>query len=119
MNSDVPDRQGGVMDGQIRIVAPGPNSQPARTPEAQLLRPPADWIHVPPGDAALTRRVKAAGPTWTVQQKRGRKTFSLGLWAPRDVVEVIQRQLAAERAKPQHAQRREADARRRAQNQVE
>ena len=32
---------------------------------------------MPPGDAGLTRRVKAAGPSWTVIEKRGRKTVFL------------------------------------------
>lgn len=107
------------MPDQTRIVAPGPDDQSVRTAEGTVLRPPADWVLVPPGDAALTRRVKAAGPTWTVQHRRGRKTFSLGVWAPRSVVEVIRGQLAAERATPQHARKKEADSRRRDQQQAE
>jgi hypothetical protein len=31
---------------------------------------------LPPGDAALTRRVKAADDHWVVQEKKGRKVFS-------------------------------------------
>ncbi len=31
---------------------------------------------LPPGDAALTRRVKEASDHWVVQEKKGRKTFS-------------------------------------------
>ena len=34
------------------------------------LVPPADWVLVPPGDAALTRRVKAGGPHWLVKEKK-------------------------------------------------
>jgi hypothetical protein len=83
-----------------------------------VLRPPNDWELVPPGDPALTRRLKAAGPTWTVQEKRGRKTFSRGVWAARAVVEAIRAELAAERAEPQYARRREADARRREREQA-
>ena len=52
---------------------------------------------LPPGDAALTRRVKAAGPTWTVQEKKGRKTFSRGVWADASTIESIRSQLATER----------------------
>jgi hypothetical protein len=74
---------------------------------------------VPPGDAGLTRRIKAAGPTWTVQEKRGRKTFSKGVWAPAAHVEAARAALAAERATPQYAKRREADARRRENEQAD
>jgi hypothetical protein len=100
------------MPHQTLIVAPGPDARTVRA-NGELLHPPADWILLPPGDAALTRRVKEAAPTWTVQQKRGRKVFSQGVWAPSGVVETIRSQLAAERATPQYANRRAADARRR------
>src|SRR5207253_1240422 len=69
--------------------------------------PPADWTLVPPGDPGLTRRLKAAGPTWTVQEKRGRKPFSRGVWTARATVERIKSDLAAERADPKYARRRE------------
>jgi hypothetical protein len=83
------------------------------------LCPPPDWILVPPGDPALTRRIKAAGPTWTIQQKRGRKVFSQGVWAPQAVVEAIRAQLVGERATPAYGRRREADARRRDREQAD
>ena len=101
------------MPHQSRIVAPGPDDRCVRAATGELLSPPADWSLLSPGDAALTRRVKADGPTWTVQQKRGRKVFSLGVWAPTDRIEAIRQQLAIEREKPQYAQRRKADAERR------
>ena len=37
------------------------------------MSPPLNWVCLPPGDAGLTRRVKAAGPSWAVVEKRGRK----------------------------------------------
>ncbi len=70
------------MPDQTRIVAPGPSDRTVRTADGKILHAPADWELLPPGDATLTRRVKAAGPTWTVQVKKGRKTFSRGVWAP-------------------------------------
>ena len=84
-----------------------------------MLIAPADWTLLPPGDAALTRRTKAAAPTWTVQEKVGRRTFSRGVWAPAAVVEAVRRELAAERADPAHERRRQADADRRAREQGE
>ncbi|MFN7811579.1 MAG: DUF2293 domain-containing protein, partial [Planctomycetia bacterium] len=60
---------------------PGPQPQTVRTPQGQTLPVPPDWELLPPGDAALTRRVKAAGEFWLVQEKVGRKMFSRGIWA--------------------------------------
>jgi hypothetical protein len=107
------------MADQTRIVLPGPDDRSVRTAGGEILRPPADWVLVPPGDAALTRRVKAGGPTWTVQEKHGRKIFSRGVWASQAVVEAVRLELAAERALPQYVRKREADARRRKRTQTD
>lgn len=101
------------MPDQTRVVSPGPRPRTVRTAEGQLLEPPADWVLVPSGDPGLTRRVKAAAPTWTVQERKGRKVFSKGVWAVGAVVESIRAELAAERSTPQYAKRRAADAGRR------
>jgi len=63
--------------------------------------------------------VKAAGPTWTVQEKRGRKVFSRGVWASGAAVKAIRAGLAAEREDPKYAQRLEAAARRRDRDQAQ
>ena len=101
------------MPKQSLIVAPGPTERTVITAEGRVLTAPADWELLPPGDAALTRRVKAAGPTWAVQVKRGRKIFSQGLWCSSADVAAIRAQLAVERADSKHAQRKAADAQRR------
>ncbi len=101
------------MPNQTRIVAPGPNDDTVRTPDGQILPAPAGWELLPPGDAGLTRRVKAAGPTWTVQQKKGRKTFSQGVWAPAERIATIRAELEAERSTDAYAARRAADTARR------
>src|SRR4051812_44194197 len=106
------------MPGRDRTVSPGPDDHSVRTDNGEILRPPADWELLPAGNAALTRRVKAAGPTWGVQQRRGRRTFSLGIWAPRATIEAIRAEFAVERAAPQQARRREAETHRRAQQQA-
>ena len=49
---------------------------------------PPDWILVPPGDAALSRRIKQDGPSLTVIEIKGRKRFSQGIWAPAARIEV-------------------------------
>ena len=107
------------MPQQTRIVAPGPDGRSVRTIDGQVLRPPADWVLVPPGDPGLTRRIKAAAPTWTVQEKRGRKTFSRGVWVLGSVVERIRTELVAERATPAYAKKQQAAAQRRHRDQAE
>jgi hypothetical protein len=103
------------------IVAPlgGANSRNVRTAKGQVLTAPADWTLVPPGDPGLTRRVKAAGPSWTVQEKRRNKLFSLGVWASAAVVAKIKAELAAERADPAYAKKQAAAAARREVKQAE
>jgi len=104
---------------QTRIVAPGPTDCTVRAADGQILHAPADWELLPPGDAGLTRRVKAAGPTWTVQEKKGRKTFSRGVWAPADRIATIRAELEAERSTDAYAKRRATDTARRERKQSE
>lgn len=107
------------MAEKTRIVAPGPSDRTVRTADGQILHAPDGWELLPPGDATLTRRVKAAGPTWTVQEKKGRKTFSRGVWAPADRIAVIRAELEAERSTDAYAKRRAADVARRERKQSE
>lgn len=87
-------------------------------PDGRRLTPPADWACLPPGDAGLTRRVKAAGPSWAVIEQRGRKKFSKGLWAPRQNIEAARAALDAERSTEAYAKKRQADTARRERAQV-
>lgn len=98
---------------------PGPTPTTVRTAAGEILTVPAGWILLPPGDAALTRRVKAAGDHWIVEEKRGRKVFSRGIWAPAEIIQQLRQTLEQERSTPQYARRREADGRRRAHIQAE
>jgi len=107
------------MPEQTRVVTPGSAPRTVVTTEGQILTAPLNWVLLPPGDAGLTRRVKAGGPTWTVQEKRGRKTFSRGVWAPQDRITAIQADLDAERATETYAKRRAADGARRERKQTE
>ena len=92
---------------------PGPTDRTVRTPDGKILTVPEGWSLLPPGDAALTRRAKAAGDHWVVTEKKGRKTFSRGVWCPHETVERIREELTKERSTESFAKKKESDARRR------
>lgn len=94
-------------------LAPTADPRVFAAPDGRRLSPPSDWACLPPGDAGLTRRVKAAGPSWVVIEQRGRKKFSKGLWAPRANIETARAALEAERSTDAYAKRRQADVARR------
>lgn len=99
--------------------SPGPTPNTVRAPEGKVLTVPEGWLLLPPGDAALTRRVKAAGEAWAVAEKKGRKVFSRGVWAPAVTVERVRAELEAERSTERFAKKKKADARRRQTAQAE
>lgn len=80
---------------------------------------PEGWVLLPPGDAGLTRRVKASGDHWVVQEKKGRRVFSKGIWAPGATIEKIRLELEKERSTVGYAKKMEAAAKRRDQVQAE
>lgn len=94
-------------------VTPGRKPNTVRTANGQVLTVPAGWELLAPGDAALTRRVKAAGEHWIVVEKKGRRGFSKGVWAPAATIARIRADLAAERSTESFAKRKAAAARRR------
>lgn len=99
--------------------SPGPTPQTVRAADGRILAIPAGWVLVPPGDAALTRRIKAAGDHYAVTEKKGRKIFSKGIWTATDSVERIRAELEAERSTESFAKKRAADERRRDKAQAE
>ena len=99
--------------------APGPKPRTVRSADGTVLTAPEGWVLLAPGDAALTRRVKAAGDHWIVQEKKGRRMFSRGVWAPATTIDRIRAELEAERSTDAYAKRRQADARRREKTQSE
>jgi hypothetical protein len=107
------------MPTESRIVSPGPNDNSVKTANGRVLPVPAGWELLPPGDAGLTRRVKAGGPSWTVKEKKGRRTFSRGVWAPADRIAAVRTALEAERSTESYAKRRQSDSNRRERKQLE
>lgn len=76
--------------------------------EGSLLQIPHGWALLPPGDAALSRRIKKDGPSWTVKEPKGRKLFSKGVWAPADRIEILRQQLVQEREDPSYQKKLDA-----------
>ncbi len=93
--------------------APGPSKNTVRDTQGRVRPIPPGWECLPPGDAGLTRRVKASGETWAVVEKVGRKTFSRGVWAPATAIATAKAGLEAERQTPTYQKRRVAEVRRR------
>src|SRR5882762_3574628 len=108
-----------ILEIEVSTFTPGPTSNSVRAADGTVLTAPDGWVLLPPGDAALTRRVKAAGQHWVVQEKKGRKVFSRGVWAAAATIERIRADLDAERSTESFAKRKEADARRREKAQLE
>lgn len=101
------------------VVGPSDARCEVRLTTGERASVPPGWVLVPPGDATFTKRIKAAGPTWTVKEKRGRRVFSQGVWAPGDIVTRIARELSAERDTPAYQKRLQAGRARRAKEQQE
>ena len=102
-----------------RVVSPGREERIVRDEHGVILKVPDDWTLLPPGDAMMTRRVKAAGPSWTVQEKKGRKTFSRGVWAPTKNIEMVRDQVDATRSTEAYAKRQVSQVKRRDSLQIE
>lgn len=111
-----PGREANVSDNTFR---PGPTDGTVLRNNGEVLTVPEDWAFLPPGDAALTRRVKSAGDHWIVQEKKGRRVFSRGVWAPAETIERIREELEAERSTEGYAKRKQAQANRRDKAQAE
>jgi hypothetical protein len=93
--------------------APGPKDRTFKAEDGRVLEVPESWALLPPGDAGLTRRVKAAGPSWSMHEKRGRKAFSKGVWAPARNILAAMEKLEADRSTDAWVKRAEKDKERR------
>ncbi|EDY82322.1 hypothetical protein VDG1235_1942 [Verrucomicrobiia bacterium DG1235] len=90
------------MPDQTREVRPHPHPRKVISSDGEVLTVPKTWRLLPPGDATLTRRVKAAGPTWTVKKQKGRRIISLGVWADAETIELNRLKLLVERQTPSY-----------------
>jgi hypothetical protein len=90
------------MPDQTRKVSPGARQRTVVTAGGETLVVPTGWEVLRPGDASVTRKVKAAGPTWTMQEKKGRKVFSRGVWAPAENIKAALEAVAKQRQDPEY-----------------
>jgi len=105
--------------GASKKYALGPRPNTVRDAQGNVVNVPDGWTLLPPGDAAHTRRVKAAGEHLVVQQKKGRRTFSQGVFADAETIKRIREELEAERSTEAYVKRQAAGARRREKIQTE
>ena len=103
----------GDVPTETREVRPFSKPRHVLSADHRVLAVPADWSLLPPGDAALSRRIKADGPTWTVIEVKGRKRFSLGIWAPAARIEARRAELLIERQDPAYQRKLDAGRKRR------
>lgn len=107
------------MSFETREVRPYPKPGHVFTLDGKILAIPAGWALLPPGDAALSRRIKEDGPTWTVIEVKGRKRFSHGIWAPAERITALRAERELEQQDPSYQRRLTAGRARRAAEQVE
>jgi hypothetical protein len=108
-----------AVSADANIFTPGSTPNTVRAADGRILTAPEGWVLLPPGDAPLTRRVKAVGDHWVVAEKKGRKVFSRGIWASSATIDRIRAELEAERSTESFAKKKEAAARRREKAQTE
>ncbi|ADE54285.1 DUF2293 domain-containing protein [Coraliomargarita akajimensis] len=98
-------------------VRPSPKARNVFSLSGELMGVPEGWDLLPPGDAALSRRIKQDGPSWTVKERKGRKEFSRGIWAPAQRIAVLKAALVEERRDPAYQRKLETGRQRRAKQQ--
>jgi hypothetical protein len=105
-------------DSESLEVSPSKTPRQVLDSNGKTLNVPDGWALLPPGDAALSRRIKKDGPSWTMIEMKGRKRFSQGIWAPEQRIEALRQELESEREDPSYQKKLDAGRARRANEQV-
>jgi len=100
-------------------VLPTADPRRVRSEEGAFLWVPPGWTLLPPGDAMMTRRVKAGGPAWTLIEKKGRKSFGKGVLAPAERIAAARASAEETRADPAYEEKLEAGRKRREREEAE
>lgn len=98
---------------ETKTVRPGLPGKSVIDEHGKVLFPPEGWALLPPGDAGLTRKVKSMGPYWLVQSKRGRRTFSGGVWTLASNIDTAKAEIEAKRDTVEYKKKQEAAKQRR------
>ncbi len=106
------------MNPNIRIVKPGARGE-LTGPNGETLKPPTDWTFLPAGDAGITRKVTSKGLYWRVEIKKGRRTISLGIWAPETTILLAQQEVQQIRLTDEYKKKQTYAADRREKKQTE
>jgi hypothetical protein len=106
------------MESNIKIVKPGDKGKLIGE-KGEILVAPTGWAFLPAGDAGVTRKVTAKDNYWRVQVKKGRRTISLGIWAPETTIELAKQVVANTRITDEYQKKRVTDLKRREKKQDE
>lgn len=86
--------------------------------EGKPMKVPEGWEVLPPGDAALSRRLKQEGPSWTVIEIKRRKRFSHGILAPVGRIAQLKAEREVEKNDPAYQKKLASGRARRAKAEV-
>ena len=89
-----------------------------QTVDGEILHIPKDWELLPPGDAALSRRIKKIGPAWTVKVLHRRRWVSQGIWAPKKNLIALRKEREKELRDPAYQKKLDAGRLRRKKEQA-
>lgn len=106
------------MNLNILIVKPGARGE-LTGPNGETLKPPTDWVFLPAGDAGITRKVTSKGSYWRVEVKKGRRTISLGIWAPAITISQAQQEVQQIRLTDEYQKKQTYATKRREKKQTE
>ncbi|WP_291862457.1 DUF2293 domain-containing protein [Marinilabilia sp.] len=101
----------------IHIFSPGPHNTLVNQ-YGEIVPPPPGWEFLPAGDAGVTRKVTSKNNFWRVEKKKGRRTISLGIWAPAETIKKAKEEMSATRETETYKKRQEYAAQRRDKKQV-
>lgn len=102
---------------QILIVNQTPKGQLIGS-DGKVLTVPEGWSFLAAGDAGVTRKVTAQGAYWRVEYRKGRRTFSAGIWAPTRTIIQAQQEVQQVRATDQYRKKQTYAAERREKQQA-
>jgi len=106
------------MSTETLDVSPASKPRHVVNAKGETIKVPDAWELLEPGDAALSRRIKKDGPSWTMKEKKGRRLFSKGIWAPAARIATLRVELEQERLAPSYQKKLDAGRKRREKEQV-